>query len=117
MREIKFRAFNPTTKNMWWFDLMWGNMHHVGSGWIGMLETPDRNRNTPNGRDDRTQVDPYDCEIMQFTGLLDKNGVECYWDDWVTDGINPKFLVTEDYHLLARLSEIEFEIIGNKYES
>jgi len=57
------------------------------------------------------------CELMQFTGLLDKNGKECYWDDWVSDGINPKFLVTPDYHLLARLSEIEFEIVGNKYET
>ncbi len=57
-----------------------------------------------------------EIELMQYTGLKDKNGVECYWNDWVTDGINHKFLVTPDYHLLARLSEIEFEVIGNIYE-
>ena len=55
--------------------------------------------------------------LMQFIGFNDKNGKECYWDDLVSDGINPPFLVTPDYHLLARLSEIEFEIIGNKYEN
>ena len=57
------------------------------------------------------------AHVMQFTGLLDKQGKECYWDDWVSDGINPEFLVTPDYHLLARLSEIEFEVIGNIYEN
>ena len=91
-REIKFRAWLQYSKQMIINAFMMRNdgVADFGTGGYGIL--------------------------MQYTGLKDKNGKECYWDDWVTDGINPKFLVTPDYHLLARLSEIEFEIVGNKYE-
>jgi len=112
MREIKFRAF--VVKNMIegkeaaMYPIVqyeWGIERHFDK--VTLL-TPDLTLYT---------IDVKWCDaIVQYTGLKDKNGTECYWDDWVDDGINPKFLVTPDYHLLARLSEIDFEIAGNKYE-
>ena len=84
MRELKFRAWNRVTKKMWWFDLMWGNMHAVGSGWIGMVDSPAEPKWSKSFfGDNRTQVDPDDCEIMQYTGLKDKQGVEIYEGDIV----------------------------------
>lgn len=87
-REIKFRAWNKATKTMHYPD--WDEL--------------------------AVRAKLAEIELMQYTGLKDKNGVESYWDDIVSDGINPPFVITPDYHLLARLSEIEFEVIGNIYE-
>lgn len=103
MREIKFRA--------------WLKEDHMGRSrmqYFGLA------------RIENDELDTYFCGIkdfyydgnlMQYTGLKDKNGKEPYWDDIVSDGINPPFVITPDYHLLARLSEIEFEVIGNIYEN
>ena len=98
MREIKFRAWDRKQKRMVCF-----NLYSLKNGFLH------------SDFGNHTAIDK--CIVMLFTGLKDKNGKECYWDDWVTDGINPTFLVTPDYCLLARLSEIEFEIVGNKYET
>jgi len=56
-------------------------------------------------------------EIMESTGLKDTNDKEGYWDDIVRVRKTPPFAITPSYHLLARLSEIEFEIIGNIWEN
>ena len=56
--------------------------------------------------------------FQQFTGLKDKNGKEMFSDDIVTDGLNPPFAVDLwNFPLMVRLSEIEFEIIGNIYQN
>ena len=75
MRELKFRAWNRVNLKMWWFDLRWGNMYHYGAGYIGMVDSPDGDKGDCL-REKRTCIDPDNCEIMQFTGLKDKNGLQ-----------------------------------------
>lgn len=53
MREIKFRDWNPETKEMRYFDLDWYDREEHNAWW----------------------------NIMQFTGMKDKNGIDIYeWD-------------------------------------
>jgi len=68
MRQIKFRVWDKTEKKM----TFGGSFHTleldgVDQEWFGMQ--------TPH---------PDDCEIMQYTGIKDKNGKEIYEGDVVT---------------------------------
>ncbi len=138
MREIKCKAWNRVTKRMWWFDVTWGNTANAGEGWIGMLESSTTPKRTPNGNDNRVQVDGDDCDIVFSTGLKDKNGVEIYegdvvvlgqsdagvvvWQDdvtgfaWVHPDIDPADVdMSEDG--LGSFETKQLEIIGNIYEN
>ncbi len=105
MRPIKFRAWHPEDKKML-------TVFHWHKG--DKIDSINRLRGFTG---EETLFVGKDIELMQYTGLKDKNGKESYWDDIADDGINQPFVITDDYHLLARLSEIKFEVIGNIYSN
>ena len=101
MREIKFRAWDKKYKNM---------IHPRGGIQTGGVLL------------DLSQAEPDTFLLMQFTGLLDKNGKDCYESDiikydgkeGVVEWLGHGFWVCEfsgDHYWPS-----DFEIVGNIYE-
>jgi uncharacterized phage protein (TIGR01671 family) len=132
-REIKFRAFHKKSKTMIYFpdcgicDEYSSISFYAadGSCYDGIGRLPDY----PN--DDWMGYNPFDStwELMQFTGLKDKNGKEIYEGDIVQRGIitfsRGKF-VGQYYGSNGNLyeeweddlyQENNIEVIGNIYEN
>lgn len=121
MRELKFRAWDKISKKM--FPVM---MIDFGQSYVMIEEI--------NGLWCERDFD--EIEIMQSTGLFDKNGKEIYEDDIVritlTDGF--RYVVGEDgavkyklgaFYILNGLDEYlisdfhidDIEVVGNIYEN
>jgi hypothetical protein len=123
MREIKFRAWNRDSKQMVEISEVFLLEFEKKGRWFVRVQGGDLYCNYQNG------------DLMQFTGLLDKNGKEIYEGDFLryenhaydpSEGDAPWAYQPVEWKLLAWvvgenvLSDYapdEIEIIGNIYEN
>ena len=126
MREIKFRAWDKINKKMYKVEVLC-------PGKYIQIEKPENNKGNI--------LAPFegriweDVEIMQYTGLLDKNEIEIYEGDILKTNISAKEFAEVIYDdtqttYYAKYSDEstypltewfkrnnEFEVIGNIYEN
>ena len=108
-REIKFRAWHEADGRM---------VYPFSKGFNNILSNGDLLNSYEN--------------IMQFTGLKDKNGKEIYegdmvrWEDIQDDGYGCGYLTTIEepvyfgggaFYPICTMPEKQFEVIGNIYEN
>jgi uncharacterized phage protein (TIGR01671 family) len=125
MREIKFRAFIKKKRKMYYgwnivpdYDVLKGNKLF---GWFGDTDS----------KEEAWQGYTYNqFELMQFTGLLDKQGKEIYEGD-IVKTINEHIGIIEFFYGVYRTNEDDgkirvlgidiaqsnIEVIGNIYEN
>jgi len=102
MREIKFRAWDKKKKRMYYPQLLWHNDFIMMAN-VGMKEG----------------------ELMQFTGLKDKNGKEIYSDFIINAPGHCGVAVVKEGRAawmvggwyLGQIDEADIEVIGNIYEN
>lgn len=80
-REIKYKAYHEEQKQMYWFDVMWGN-YSQGGGYIGMVEFGKQRDSDSSFNGNQTLVDPSNCILLQYW-KDDHEGVAMYEGDLI----------------------------------
>lgn len=120
VREIKFRAWDKRMQKMIY--------PNVCNRWVGAEHSY-----YPIVIESYEIAHPFDFDLMQFTGLRDKNGKEIYEGDIVTTGTDsPRTIVVmydeekaafnslergEPLWIYGRANDAQREVIGNIHEN
>jgi uncharacterized phage protein (TIGR01671 family) len=133
MREHIYRAWHREEKEMYWFDITWGN-YNQGGGWIGMV--PMTEGALTHWPDNRTCIAPESVELMEYTEKDDKMGGRIFEGDilrydntahplsgglylieWSADECSFICERQKPFNYLLPCVWCECEVVGNIYEN
>lgn len=101
MREIKFRAWDECRKKMFYSLFEWDDNYSESFQFInGVLKAFVTHDPNPHVAGNGEEIVTYECPVMEFSGLLDKHGVEIYEGDIYKDA---------DFSYIIDFGEYEFE--------